>query len=64
MVRVIAQGGLFMAWVVRLSAVPTHVSTVIFAVCGLQYTKFLAALLLSLPKQFVAVYRESSGASK
>jgi uncharacterized membrane protein YdjX (TVP38/TMEM64 family) len=26
--RVISSGGLFIAWVVRLSAIPTHVSTV------------------------------------
>jgi len=71
--RVVSRGGLFVAWVVRLSAIPTHVSTVsmpqlchihvseltfqvIFAVCGLDYPRFLAALILSLPKQFIAVY--------
>ncbi|BEJ17510.1 hypothetical protein CspHIS471_0609110 [Cutaneotrichosporon sp. HIS471] len=45
--RVISTGGLFIAWVVRLSAIPTHVST---------YSQFFLALLFSLPKQFVAVY--------
>ncbi|RSH79265.1 Tlg2-vesicle protein [Apiotrichum porosum] len=54
--RVIEEGGLFVAWLVRLSAVPTHVSTVIFAVCGLDYPRFISALLLSLPKQLIAVY--------
>jgi uncharacterized membrane protein YdjX (TVP38/TMEM64 family) len=54
--RVVSRGGLFVAWVVRLSAIPTHVSTVIFAVCGLDYLRFLAALVLALPKQFIAVY--------
>jgi uncharacterized membrane protein YdjX (TVP38/TMEM64 family) len=54
--RVVAHGGLFVAWVVRLSLIPTHVSTVIFAVCGLDYGRFLGALILSLPKQFTAVY--------
>lgn len=67
--RVIDDGGLFPAWVIRMSALPTHATTVLFAVCGFpvssasqrrkadaQPAKFLLAIILSLPKQFVAVY--------
>lgn len=32
--RVIDDGGLFPAWVIRMSALPTHATTVLFAVCG------------------------------
>ncbi|KAL1408160.1 hypothetical protein Q8F55_004964 [Vanrija albida] len=45
--RVVDEGGVFVAWVVRMSVIPTHMSTV---------WQFFVALVLSLPKQFIAVY--------
>ncbi|GFZ45062.1 hypothetical protein JCM24511_02788 [Saitozyma sp. JCM 24511] len=54
--QAIVEGGFFMAWCVRLSAVPTHITTVIFAVCGLKFYHFFIALILGLPKQLVGVY--------
>ncbi|WWC88530.1 uncharacterized protein L201_003441 [Kwoniella dendrophila CBS 6074] len=52
----INQGGFLMAWVVRLSVIPTHYTTAILAICGLPTWKFILALLLSTPKQLIAVY--------
>jgi len=40
-----------MAFIVRLSVIPTHISTVIFSVCGLGFIKFMIALIIGLPKQ-------------
>jgi uncharacterized membrane protein YdjX (TVP38/TMEM64 family) len=44
-----------MAFVVRLSVIPTHISTVIFAVCGLGFWKFMIALIIGLPKQVSSI---------
>ena len=45
-----------MAWLVRLSVVPTHFTTIVFAVSGLPFWKFGIALIAGLPKQLLAVY--------
>ncbi|OCF57091.1 hypothetical protein L486_05950 [Kwoniella mangroviensis CBS 10435] len=52
----IREGGFLMAWVVRLSVIPTHYTTAILAICGLPTWKFILALLLSTPKQLISVY--------
>ncbi|WWC62743.1 uncharacterized protein I303_105340 [Kwoniella dejecticola CBS 10117] len=52
----IRQGGFLMAWVVRLSVIPTHYTTAVLAICGLPTWKFILALLLSTPKQLISVY--------
>ncbi|WVQ85083.1 hypothetical protein IAT38_007247 [Cryptococcus sp. DSM 104549] len=54
--QAIQDGGLFMAWVVRLSVIPTHFTTAVLAVCGLRTWQFIVALILSLPKQLISVY--------
>lgn len=54
--QAIVEGGFLMAWVVRLSIIPTHFTTAVFAVCGLDFVHFFAALVLGLPKQLIAVY--------
>jgi uncharacterized membrane protein YdjX (TVP38/TMEM64 family) len=53
--QAIVEGGWFMAFVVRLSVIPTHISTVIFAVCGLGFWKFMIALIIGLPKQVSSI---------
>ncbi|KAK8858708.1 hypothetical protein IAR55_002937 [Kwoniella newhampshirensis] len=52
----VREGGFIMAWVVRLSVIPTHYTTAILAVCGLPTWKFFCALILAMPKQLISVY--------
>ncbi|OSC97884.1 hypothetical protein PYCCODRAFT_1418775 [Trametes coccinea BRFM310] len=54
--EVIRQGGFKMAVIVRYSAIPGHLTTAIFATCGMNVFIFLAAAFLSLPKQLATVY--------
>ncbi|KAI5449007.1 hypothetical protein NCC49_005691 [Naganishia albida] len=54
--RVLRDGGLFLCWFSRLSAIPTHFTTIVYSVCGFSFWKFCLALVLSLPKQLVNVY--------
>ncbi|KAG8747757.1 Tlg2-vesicle protein [Ceratobasidium sp. 414] len=54
--RVIRDGGFVVAVVVRYSAIPTHVTTALFSVCGINYWIFLSSLVLSLPRQIIGVY--------
>ncbi|KAI0327055.1 hypothetical protein GY45DRAFT_1373459 [Cubamyces sp. BRFM 1775] len=54
--EVVRQGGFKIAVVIRLSAVPGHFTTAVFATCGMNIFIFLAAAILSLPKQLVTVY--------
>jgi len=54
--RVIREGGFWVALVIRYSAFPTHITTALFAVCGMTFLIFLLTLALSLPRQFAGVY--------
>ncbi|KAF8601592.1 snare associated Golgi protein, partial [Ceratobasidium sp. AG-I] len=54
--RVIREGGFWAALVVRFSAIPTHMATALFSVCGIRFWTFLATLVLSLPRQLAGVY--------
>ncbi|KAI0656907.1 hypothetical protein C8Q70DRAFT_1075733 [Cubamyces menziesii] len=54
--EVVRQGGFKIAVIVRLSAVPGHLTTAVFASCGMNVFVFLGAAILSLPKQLVTVY--------
>ncbi|KAH9887697.1 hypothetical protein C8Q73DRAFT_668703 [Cubamyces lactineus] len=54
--EVVRQGGFKIAVIVRLSAIPGHLTTAIFALCGMNVFVFLGAAILSLPKQLVTVY--------
>lgn len=54
--QAIVEGGFLMAWIVRLSVIPTHFTTAVFAVCGLKFWQYFIALILGLPKQLLAVY--------
>jgi uncharacterized membrane protein YdjX (TVP38/TMEM64 family) len=40
----------------RLSAIPGHLTTAVFATCGMNFWIFLIATILTLPKQLVTVY--------
>ncbi|KAG2072554.1 hypothetical protein BDR04DRAFT_937388, partial [Suillus decipiens] len=69
--EVIRERGFKVALVARYSAIPGHLTTAIFSVCGMGIFTFMLAALLSLPKQFITVYigvmlesdQNSSGAS-
>ncbi|KAJ8502247.1 hypothetical protein ONZ51_g76 [Trametes cubensis] len=52
----VRQGGLRIAVIVRLSGIPGHLTTTLFATCGMNILVFLSAAILSLSKQLVAVY--------
>ncbi|KAF5344926.1 hypothetical protein D9758_011540 [Tetrapyrgos nigripes] len=56
LVKVIQEGGFWIALLIRYSLIPAHISTTIFAFCGMSSLSFLASAILSLPKQFVVVY--------
>ncbi|RDX41842.1 hypothetical protein OH76DRAFT_1489163 [Lentinus brumalis] len=63
--EVIREGGLVMAVMVRYSAVPSHLTTAIFATAGLGMWTFLIAAFAALPKQLATVYlgvAQTSGA--
>ncbi|EPS36458.1 hypothetical protein H072_9989 [Dactylellina haptotyla CBS 200.50] len=50
------EGGLWFVFVARLSAIPSHLTTAVFATCGISFWVFFIATFLSLPKQLVVVY--------
>ncbi|KAH7101700.1 snare associated Golgi protein-domain-containing protein, partial [Auriculariales sp. MPI-PUGE-AT-0066] len=54
--RVVREGGFKVALMARLSAIPGHFTTAIFATCGMNIFVFTIAAILSLPKQFITVY--------
>lgn len=54
--KVVRERGLKVALIARYSAVPGHLTTAIFSVCGMGIFTFMLAAVLSLPKQFVTVY--------
>ncbi|EIN03920.1 hypothetical protein PUNSTDRAFT_128505, partial [Punctularia strigosozonata HHB-11173 SS5] len=53
--RIVREGGFKIAIVSRYSAIPGHMTTALYATCGLGFWVFLAAAVLSLPKQFVLI---------
>ncbi|KAJ7641444.1 hypothetical protein FB45DRAFT_1022192 [Roridomyces roridus] len=54
--HVVRSGGLPIAIVIRFSALPSHLTTAVFATCGMQFWVFLVAAVVTLPKQLVVVY--------
>ncbi|THV00370.1 hypothetical protein K435DRAFT_776593 [Dendrothele bispora CBS 962.96] len=54
--RIIRQGGFKVALMIRLSVVPPHFATVVFAICQMNIFVFILAAFLTLPKQMVLVY--------
>ena len=53
---VIREGGFWIAFLARLSAIPGHLVTPVFATTGMSLTIFTAATVLSMPKQLAGVY--------
>ncbi|KAE9399665.1 hypothetical protein BT96DRAFT_919974 [Gymnopus androsaceus JB14] len=54
--RVIQDGGFMVVLAARYSLIPAHITTTIFAASGMKFFIFVAAAVLSLPKQLVTVY--------
>ncbi|KAJ3901721.1 hypothetical protein F5879DRAFT_307221 [Lentinula edodes] len=54
--KVIQDGGFKVVLAARYSIIPAHLTTTIFAASGMKFYIFLAAAVLSLPKQLVTVY--------
>ncbi|KAG8879144.1 Tlg2-vesicle protein [Tulasnella sp. 331] len=54
--RCVREGGFLVALVARLSAIPGHFTTAVFATCGMSIWTFCLGAVLSLPKQFATVY--------
>ncbi|KAG2121598.1 snare associated Golgi protein-domain-containing protein, partial [Suillus clintonianus] len=54
--KVIRERSFKVALVVRYSAIPGHLTTAIFSLCGMGIFAFMLAAVLSLPKQFITVY--------
>ncbi|KAK6535824.1 Tlg2-vesicle protein [Arthrobotrys megalospora] len=50
------EGGIIFVFIARLSAIPSHLTTAVFATCGISFWVFFIATALSLPKQLVVVY--------
>ncbi|KAL1607916.1 hypothetical protein SLS60_002855 [Paraconiothyrium brasiliense] len=54
--RLTRDGGFVIVLVIRLSAIPSHFSTAVFATCNVKFWHFFVATFLSLPKQVFLVY--------
>ncbi|KAG6334575.1 hypothetical protein ID866_4512 [Astraeus odoratus] len=54
--KLVREGGFKIALILRYSAVPGHFTTAVFSLCGMKVFIFIAAAILSLPKQFITVY--------
>ncbi|KAF3916484.1 hypothetical protein ABW20_dc0100587 [Dactylellina cionopaga] len=54
--RITREGGFWIVLIVRLSVIPGHFSTAVFAVCRVNFWAFAFASLVTLPKQLIIVY--------
>ncbi|KAJ9101797.1 hypothetical protein QFC21_003136 [Naganishia friedmannii] len=54
--HVVREGGLKIAVMARLSAIPGHFTTVVFSTCGMSVWMFAIGTILSLPKNLAIVY--------
>ncbi|KAF8308585.1 hypothetical protein DL93DRAFT_2086797 [Clavulina sp. PMI_390] len=54
--RVVLDGGFWAVLIIRYSAIPGHLTTIIFSVVGIKFWVYLLANILSLPKLFITVY--------
>ncbi|KAJ7307644.1 hypothetical protein DFH08DRAFT_492933 [Mycena albidolilacea] len=53
---VVRNGSFWVILIIRYSAIPPHFATTVFSTVGIAFWIFLAAAILSLPKQLVPVY--------
>ncbi|WVQ96249.1 hypothetical protein IAU59_003353 [Kwoniella sp. CBS 9459] len=56
MAHIVREGGFWLIFAIRLSAIPGHFSTAVFATCGMGIWIFVLATILTLPKQLIVVY--------
>lgn len=56
MAHIVREGGFLVILVARLSAIPGHFTTAVFATVGMNIFIFTIAALLSMPKQLAVVY--------
>ncbi|MCO5555804.1 hypothetical protein L7F22_009349 [Adiantum nelumboides] len=56
MAHIVREGGFMVILMARLSAIPGHFTTAVFATVGMNIFVFTIAAILSLPKQLVVVY--------
>lgn len=54
--HVMREGGFWIVFMARLSAIPGHFTTAVFATCGMNVWIFIIATFLTLPKQLITVY--------
>ncbi|KAF8308584.1 hypothetical protein DL93DRAFT_1876961 [Clavulina sp. PMI_390] len=54
--KVVREGGFWAVLIIRYSAIPGHLTTVIFSVVGIKFWVYLLANILSLPKLLITVY--------
>ncbi|KDN42203.1 hypothetical protein K437DRAFT_210982, partial [Tilletiaria anomala UBC 951] len=56
MAHIVREGGFFVIFLARLSAIPGHFTTAVFATVGMSVWIFILAAVLSMPKQLTIVY--------
>ncbi|PWN31153.1 hypothetical protein BDZ90DRAFT_215825, partial [Jaminaea rosea] len=56
MAHIVREGGFLVILIARLSAIPGHFTTAVFATVGMNVFIFTLAALLSMPKQLAVVY--------
>ncbi|UZJ56564.1 hypothetical protein CBS101457_005884 [Exobasidium rhododendri] len=56
MAYIVREGGFMVVLLARLSAIPGHFTTAVFATVGMGFFVFTLATLLSMPKQLLVVY--------
>ncbi|KAF9072462.1 hypothetical protein BDP27DRAFT_1445699 [Rhodocollybia butyracea] len=54
--KLVREGGFKIAVIARFSIIPPHVTTAIFSSAGMSFFTFLAAAIVTLPKQFSTVF--------
>lgn len=56
MARLTRDGGFWVILLIRLSIIPSHLSTAVFSTCDVKFWHFAVATFLTLPKQIILVY--------
>ncbi|CAI6334206.1 unnamed protein product [Periconia digitata] len=56
MARMVRDSGFWLLCLIRVSAVPPHISTAVFSTCDVKFWHYLISTLFSLPKQIFLVY--------
>ncbi|KAF3771325.1 hypothetical protein M406DRAFT_232865, partial [Cryphonectria parasitica EP155] len=56
MAKMCRDGGFWIVFVIRLSIVPSHMSTAVFSTCDVKFWYFAVSTFFTLPKQLILVY--------